>query len=73
MIILWLVCGVATVIAAGATVIAAGLASRSRQARYMGRAAVGVLFIVGVGLLRWSTSRPAATTAALPTRAQQAA
>ena len=44
MIILWLVCGVATV-------IAAVLASRSRQARYVGRAAVGVLFIVGGALL----------------------
>jgi hypothetical protein len=44
MVILWLVCGVATV-------IAAVLASRSRQARYIGRAAVGVLFIVGGALL----------------------
>jgi hypothetical protein len=44
MIILWLVCG-------AATVIAAVLASRSRPARYVGRAAVGVLFIVGGALL----------------------
>jgi hypothetical protein len=40
MIILWLLCG-------AATVIAAVLASRSRPARYLGRAAVGVLFIAG--------------------------
>jgi len=44
MIILWLVCG-------AATIIAAVLASRSRQARYLGRAAVGVLFIAGGALL----------------------
>jgi hypothetical protein len=44
MIILWLVCGVTTI-------AAAVLASRSRQARYIGRAAVGVLFIVGGALL----------------------
>jgi len=44
MIMLWLVCGVATV-------IAAVLASRSRQARYIGRAAVSVLFIAGGALL----------------------
>ena len=44
MIILWLVCG-------AATVIAAALAGRSRQARHIGRAAVGVLFIAGGALL----------------------
>jgi hypothetical protein len=43
-IIVWLVCGVATI-------IAAVLAGRSRQARYIGRAAVGVLFIAGGALL----------------------
>lgn len=43
-VIIWLVCG-------GATVIAAVLAGRSRQARYLGRAAVGVLFIAGGALL----------------------
>ena len=42
--ILWLVCGVATV-------VAAALAGRSRRARYVGRAAVGVLFLVGGALL----------------------
>ncbi|HEY3262972.1 MAG TPA: hypothetical protein VGJ95_22330 [Pseudonocardiaceae bacterium] len=42
---LWLACGVATI-------IAAVLASRSRRARYIGRAAVGVLFIVGGALPR---------------------
>jgi hypothetical protein len=36
--IVWLACGVATI-------IAGVLASRSRRARYVGRAAVGVLFI----------------------------
>jgi hypothetical protein len=44
MIILWLVCG-------AATVVAAALAARTRQARYIGRAAVGVLFIFGGALL----------------------
>jgi hypothetical protein len=44
MIILWLVCG-------AATIVAAVLASRSRPARYLGRAAVGVLFIAGGALL----------------------
>jgi hypothetical protein len=44
MIILWLVCG-------AATIAAAVLAGRSRQARYIGRAAVGVLFIAGGALL----------------------
>ena len=44
MIILWLVGGAATI---GAAV----LASRSRRARYLGRAAVGVLFIAGGALL----------------------
>jgi hypothetical protein len=43
-IAVWLVC-------AGATIIAAALASRSRLARYVGRAAVGILFIVGGALL----------------------
>jgi len=44
MIILWLVCG-------AATVVAAALAARTRRARYIGRAAVGVLFIFGGALL----------------------
>jgi hypothetical protein len=44
MIILWLVCG-------AATIVAAVLASRSRSARYAGRVAVGVLFIAGGALL----------------------
>jgi hypothetical protein len=43
MITLWLACGAATMIAA----VLAG----SRSARYLGRAAVGVLFIVGGALL----------------------
>jgi hypothetical protein len=42
--ILWLACGVATV-------IAGVLAGRSRRARYVGRAAVGVLFLIGGALL----------------------
>jgi hypothetical protein len=42
--ILWVVCGIATI-------IAAVLAGRSRRARYLGRAAVGVLFVIGGGLL----------------------
>lgn len=42
--VLWLVCGVATI-------VAAVLASRSRPARYAGRVAVGVLFVVGGALL----------------------
>jgi hypothetical protein len=42
--ILWLACG-------ATTIIAAVLASRSRRARYIGRAAVGVLFIIGGALL----------------------
>lgn len=42
--ILWLVCGLATI-------VAAVLANRSRRARYVGRAAVGVLFIIGGALL----------------------
>ncbi len=42
--ILWLACG-------AATIIAAVLAPRSRSARYLGRAAVGVLFIIGGALL----------------------
>lgn len=42
--LLWLVCGVVTI-------IAAVLARRSRLWRYAGRAAVGVLFIVGGALL----------------------
>jgi len=46
MIILWLVCG-------AATIIAAVLAGRSRRARYLGRAAVGVLFIAGGALLHF--------------------
>jgi hypothetical protein len=44
MIILWLVCG-------AATIVAAALANRSRPARYLGRAAVGVLFMAGGALL----------------------
>lgn len=43
-IMIWLVCGVATI-------IAAAFGHRSRQARYAGRVAVGVLFIVGGALL----------------------
>lgn len=43
-ITLWLVC-------AAATVIAAVPAGRSRRARYVGRAAVGVLFVAGGALL----------------------
>ena len=43
-ILVWLVCG-------AVTIIAAALAGRSRQARYLGRAAVGVLFIAGGALL----------------------
>jgi hypothetical protein len=42
--IVWLACGVATI-------IAGVLAGRSRRARYVGRAAVGVLFIIGGALL----------------------
>jgi hypothetical protein len=42
--ILWVACGVATI-------IAAALANRSGRARYLGRVAVGVLFIVGGALL----------------------
>ena len=42
--ILWLACGIVTV-------VAAGLAGRSRRARLVGRAAVGVLFVVGGALL----------------------
>jgi uncharacterized membrane protein len=42
--ILWVACGVATI-------IAAVLAGRSRQARYLGRAAVGVLFVIGGALV----------------------
>lgn len=41
---LWLVCGIATI-------VAAVLARRSRAARFVGRAAVGVLFIFGGALL----------------------
>jgi uncharacterized membrane protein len=42
--ILWLACGVTTI-------VAAVLASRSRRARYLGRGAVGVLFILGGALV----------------------
>ena len=42
--ILWLACGVATI-------VAAVLGNRSRRARLIGRAAVGVLFVVGGALL----------------------
>ena len=41
---LWIACGVATI-------VAAVLAHRSRAARYVGRVAVGALFIVGGALL----------------------
>ena len=41
---LWLVCGIATI-------VAAVLADRSRAAMYVGRGAVGMLFIVGGALL----------------------
>jgi uncharacterized membrane protein len=41
--ILWLACGVMTI-------VAAVLASRSRPARYLGRASVGLLFLVGGAL-----------------------
>lgn len=44
MILIWLVCGAATV---GAAV----LAGRSTYARYVGRAAVGVLFVIGGALV----------------------
>jgi hypothetical protein len=47
--IVWLPCGVATI-------VAGVLASRSRRARYVGRAAVGVLFIVGGHSCTSSTS-----------------
>lgn len=43
--ILWTLCGIATL-------IAAVLARRSRRWRYVGRAAVGVLFIIGGALAR---------------------
>ena len=42
--IVWLVCG-------ATTLVAAVLANRSRRARYVGRAAVGVLFILGGALV----------------------
>jgi hypothetical protein len=42
--ILWLACGVATI-------IVATRAGRSSQARYLGRAATGVLFVIGGALL----------------------
>jgi hypothetical protein len=42
--ILWVVCGVVTI-------IAAVLASRSRPAMHVGRAAVGALFLIGGALL----------------------
>ena len=41
---LWIVCGIATI-------VAAVLTCRSRAARYVGRVAVGVLFIGGGALL----------------------
>jgi hypothetical protein len=43
-ILLWLASGLATI-------VAASLVSRSRYARYVGRAAVGALFIIGGALL----------------------
>ena len=42
--LLWIACGIATL-------VAAVLAGRSRRARYVGRAAVGVLFVIGGALL----------------------
>lgn len=42
--IVWLACGIVTV-------VAAGLAGKSRRARFAGRVAVGVLFVVGGALL----------------------
>jgi hypothetical protein len=42
--VLWIVCG-------RATAVAAAFASRARWARYLGRGAVGVLFLVGGALL----------------------
>ena len=42
--IIWLACGIATL-------IAAALAARSRRALYLGRIAVGVLFVIGGALL----------------------
>jgi hypothetical protein len=41
---LWVVCGIATI-------VAGSLASRSRRWMHVGRAAVGVLFLIGGGLL----------------------
>src|SRR5512132_448441 len=46
-IVLWLACGVTTI-------IAAVLATRSRRWRYIGRAAVGALFILGGALVNAS-------------------
>jgi hypothetical protein len=43
-ILVWLVCG-------AVTILAAALAGHSRHARYFGRAAVSVLFIAGGALL----------------------
>jgi hypothetical protein len=45
--VLWLACGLTTI-------IAGVLASRSRRARYLGRAAVGVLLLVGGALVHVS-------------------
>ena len=59
-IVLWLAC-------AAVTVVAAVLAGRSRRARYVGRAAVGILLPTMLLLLR--AERRAATT---PTPAGQA-
>lgn len=42
--ILWVACGLATI-------VAAALAYRSSRARYLGRVAVGVLFVIGGALL----------------------
>jgi hypothetical protein len=46
-IVLWLACGVTTI-------IAAVLATRSRRWRYIGRAAVGALFVLGGALVNAS-------------------
>jgi hypothetical protein len=59
--ILWLACG-------AATIIAGVLASRSRGARYVGRAGVGVLFVFGGRSCTPSTSCRAVTMPTSRTR-----
>ena len=59
-IVLWLACGVTTI-------IAAVLASRSRRWRYIGRAAVGALFVLGGALVNASYLASGGTTPASPT------